>query len=51
MVDCTKKIEDIREKLNTMILEKGIIKNDKEILELSWELDKLITQFYLEKKA
>lgn len=39
------KIEDLRDKLNSMISTKEIITNDEEILSLSMELDEVINVF------
>ncbi|WP_297430057.1 aspartyl-phosphate phosphatase Spo0E family protein [Clostridium sp.] len=47
MVNILKQIEDTRVKLNSLISHKEIITNDAELLELSIELDNLISQYYI----
>ena len=42
LIDLKKQIEDTRDKLNTLIATKEIITDDKELLEISVRLDKLI---------
>lgn len=45
----TNEIEDLRHKLNSLIIAKEIITNDSEILNLSVELDKKINTFMFKK--
>lgn len=43
-------IESTRDELNCLITHKEIITDDKELLELSIELDKLINQYFYTRK-
>ena len=45
MIDLKKQIEDARNKLNRLIATKKIITDDKELLEISVTLDKLINKY------
>ena len=45
MIDINKQIEDTRDKLNMLIATKEIITEDKELLEISVRLDKLINKY------
>ena len=45
LIDINKQIEDTRDKLNMLIATKEIITEDKELLEISVKLDKLINKF------
>ena len=45
LIDLKKQIEDTREKLNMLIATKEIITEDKELLEISVSLDKLINKY------
>jgi Spo0E like sporulation regulatory protein. len=41
----SKKVEEIRDELNTLIKNKEVITDDREILELSIKLDNLINEY------
>lgn len=45
MADIKKQIEETRDELNKLIEAKEIITNDREILEVSTKLDKLINEY------
>ncbi|WP_080696947.1 aspartyl-phosphate phosphatase Spo0E family protein [Clostridium beijerinckii] len=44
-MDIRREIENTRDELNILIKNKEIITNDKELLELSIKLDKLINEY------
>lgn len=51
MAELNKLIEDTRDKLNMLIENKEIITDDKELLEVSIELDNLINQYMYTRNA